>query len=151
MTVAGYRGRVPARLHARLTGDPLSIDAARASVADAEAGAVALFAGTVRAQADGRAVTGLTYEAYEERAAAQLAALAAAAAARWPALCAVWVEHRTGALSVGEVAVVVAVSSPHRAEAFDACRWVIEELKADAAIWKQEHWAAGGARWVGVE
>ena len=140
-----------ARLHAELTDAPLSVEAAHAWVADRAAGATVVFTGTVRDHSDGRAVSGLTYEAWAERAVPQLEALAAAVAARWPEATAVWLEHRTGALAVGEPSVVVAVSAGHRPEAFEAARWAIDELKATVAIWKQEHWSDGGARWPGTE
>ncbi len=139
-----------ARLHTRLTADPLSVEAAQHFCADPAAGAVVVFSGTVRDFSEGKAVHGLAYEAYEERAADQLQALASDIARRQPTARAIWLEHRVGDLAVGEVAVVVAVSTPHRDEAFDAARWGIDTLKATVAIWKQEHWAAGGHSWPGV-
>lgn len=140
-----------ARLHTRLTGDPLSVSAAYEFVTAPEAGAVVLFTGTVRRVSEGRDVNGLTYEAYAERATAQLQALAGQVCERWPPVTAVWMEHRVGALAVGEPAVVVAVSAPHRDEAFAAGRWGIDELKSTVAIWKQEHWAEGGSHWPGTD
>lgn len=137
------------RLHTCLTGDPLSVDAAHSFCTDPTAGAVVVFTGVVRDHSEGLQVAGLTYEAYEERATTQLAALAADVVKRYPTAAAVWLEHRTGDLAVGEPAVVVAVSSAHRAEAFDAARWAIDTLKADVAIWKQEHWGDGGGHWPG--
>jgi molybdopterin synthase catalytic subunit len=137
------------RLHTRLTGDPLSLDAAHHFCADPTAGAVVVFTGVVRDHSEGRGVGGLTYEAYEDRASTQLAALAARVVTEFPMTAAVWLEHRTGELAVGEAAVVVAVSSAHRAEAFAAARWAIDALKAEVAIWKQEHWIDGGAHWPG--
>jgi molybdopterin synthase catalytic subunit len=103
--------------------------------------------------ADGRvrAVTGLDYEAYVELAEQRMAELAHRTAERWPDLCAVWAEHRVGRLAVGDTAVVVAVSSPHRHTAFDAARHLIDELKATVPIWKREHWADGGAHWPGTD
>ena len=139
-----------ARLHALLTDQPLSVDAAHSFCADPGAGATVVFTGNVRNVSEGNGVTGLTYEAYTERATAQLDALAADIARREPALIAVWMEHRVGDLAVGEPAVVVAVSAPHRTAAFTAARAGIDELKATVAIWKQEHWAAGGAHWPGA-
>ncbi len=142
---------VSPRLHSRLTDEPLSADAAHAFVADPSAGAVVVFTGTVRDASEGHSVAGLTYEAYAERASAQLEALAADLVRRWPQAAAVWLEHRVGALAVGEPSVVVAVSTPHRPEAFEAARWGIDELKATVAIWKQEHWADGGSSWPGTD
>lgn len=138
------------RLHTRLCDQPLSASAASDFCADPAAGAVIVFTGTVRDQTDGRGVEALTYEAYEERAGSQMAALAEDVAARWPVL-AVWMEHRVGTLRIGEVSVVVAVSSGHRREAFDAARYGIDTLKATVALWKQEHWADGGTHWPGAD
>lgn len=139
-----------ARLHARLTEQPLSVDAAHAFIADPAAGASVVFTGTVRAQAQGRAVAGLTYEAFAEQAQPQLDALAAEVATKWPEVTAVWLEHRVGALSVTEPSVVVGVSAGHRPDAFDAARYGIDTLKTTVAIWKREHWADGGAHWPGM-
>lgn len=138
------------RTHVRLSADPLSADAALRFVADPGAGGTVLFTGTARDHADGRAVEALEYEAFTERAEPGMAALAARAAERWPELRAVWIEHRTGRLAIGEEAVVVAASAPHREEAFAAARWLIDTLKAEVPIWKKEHWAGGGAHWPGT-
>lgn len=142
-------GSMPARLHARLTSDPLSVDAAQAFLADPAAGAVVVFTGTVRDHSEGRPVAGLEYEAFGERAGGQLDALAERVAATWPSARAVWLEHRTGTLALGEPSVVVGVSAAHRPEAFDAARFGIDTLKATVAIWKKELWADGGAHWPG--
>lgn len=139
-----------ARVHTALRDDPLSVEAAHAFVADTAAGATVVFTGTVRDHSDGRAVTGLTYEAFGERAEPQLAALAATVADKWPAARAIWMEHRVGSLELTEPAVVVAVSCDHRAEAFEAARYGIDSLKSTVAIWKQEQWADGGAHWPGA-
>ena len=139
-----------ARVHTRLTEHPLSPEEAHRFCSDPAAGAVVVFTGTVRDRNEGQAVQGLTYEAYEERATAQLEALAAQVASHHPETVVVWLEHRVGDLAVGEPAVVVGVATGHRAEAFDAARWAIDELKATVAIWKQEHWAAGGSTWTGA-
>ncbi|HUH07163.1 MAG TPA: molybdenum cofactor biosynthesis protein MoaE [Egibacteraceae bacterium] len=138
-----------ARLHARLSDAPLSLSDAHDFVADPLAGAVVAFTGIVRGVTDGRAVAGLTYEAFAERAERQLAELAEDVARRWPQVRAVWLEHRVGQLDVGEPSVVVAVSAAHRPTAFDAARHGIDTLKATVAIWKQERWADGGAHWPG--
>lgn len=139
-----------ARLHTRLTSEPLSIEAAQHFCGDPSAGAVVVFTGTVRDHSEGRAVHGLTYEAYADRAERQLEQLAGEVAERHDGCRAVWLEHRTGDLAVGEPAVVVAVSAGHRDQAFAAARWAIDELKSTVAIWKQEHWAAGGSHWPGT-
>ena len=138
------------KLHTELTARPLSVEAAYAFAAVPAAGAVVVFTGTVRRISEGRTVRGLSYEAYADRAVPQLEALAEQVVQRWPTVTAAWLAHRTGDLAVGEPAVVVAVSAPHRPEAFEAARWAIDELKATVAIWKKEHWAEGGSRWPGL-
>ncbi len=109
-------------------------------------GAVCLFLGVVRNENGGRAVTHLEYEAYDAMAAPMLEDLAAQARARWP-VTDVHVVHRVGRLEIGEASVAVAVTSPHRGEAFEACRWVIDTLKATVPIWKKEFYA-DGAVWL---
>jgi molybdopterin synthase catalytic subunit len=124
---------------------PLSLDAAATWVARPDCGAVVTFSGTVRDHAEGRpGVSRLEYEAYTEQVVARLATLVAQARRRWK-LGRVVCWHRVGALDVGENAVVVAVSAPHRAEAFEAARWCIDTIKATAPIWKRETWAGGQA------
>lgn len=138
------------RYHTRLTAEPLSTEAAAAFCADPAAGALVTFTGMVRQETDGRPVAALTYEAYPERAERQLADLATEVGAKWPVL-AVWMEHRTGTLAIGEPSVVVAVSAGHRGEAFDAAEYGIDTLKATVAIWKREHWADGEVHWPGTD
>ncbi len=111
-------------------------------------GGLAVFCGTVRDHSEGRAgVLLLEYEAYEGQVVPSLAAIAAEARRRWPEIGRVALLHRTGALELGEVSVVGAVSTPHRAEAFEAARWCIDTLKESAPIWKREVWE-GGADWA---
>ena len=126
---------------------PLSVDEVLAAVADPRAGGTALFVGTVREQDGGRAVTGLGYSAHPA-VEAMLRAVAerVVAAHGVTALAAV---HRVGDLAVGDLAVVVAVACPHRAQAFAACRQLIDDLKAEAPIWKHQMFADGGQEWVG--
>lgn len=140
-----------ARLHTCITHDPLSVADAHRFVGDPRAGAVVVFTGTVRDHAEGLQVSGLTYEAYQEEAASRLAGLADEVAGQWPSVRAVWMTHRLGALTIGEPSVVVGVSADHREEAFAAARHGIDTLKATVPIWKQEHWAAGGAHWPGTD
>lgn len=110
-------------------------------------GAVVTFAGIVRELADdGRPVTGLSYEAHPEMAPVEFERIAAEARERFGP-CEIAVLHRVGELRVGEIAVGVAVASAHRAEAFDACEYVIDELKARAPIWKKEHYTDGTGDW----
>jgi len=116
-------------------------------VGRSDCGAVVVFCGNARDHSDGRAgVTALEYEAYESQVIPRLAGVAAEARNRWPVLARVAMLHRVGPLAIGEAAVVVAVSSPHRDAAFDACRWCIDSLKSTVPIWKRETWD-GGESW----
>jgi len=124
--------------------DPAAI---LAEVQRAGNGATVLFAGTVRDVNDGRAVTGMEYTAYEAMAERELKLVATEATALF-ATDDVVVEHRLGALDVGEVSVAIAVAHPHRARAFEAARYVIEELKRRVPVWKLEHYVDGTREWV---
>ena len=127
--------------------DPIDADALVGSVSTPESGAVVVFLGTVRNHSPGRdGVTHLEYEAYREHVEPKIAEIVEEARERW-AIDSVAAVHRVGSLDVGEVSVGVAVSSPHRVDAFPAARYVIDELKSRAPILKKEHWA-GGAEWV---
>ena len=130
----------------KVTSEPLSIDEAYAAVRRDGCGAVALFVGTVRDHHDGKKVVSISYSAFEEMALKEFARIALEARTRWK-IGEVYIAHRTGKLSIGDASVVVAVSSPHRAEAFDACRYAIEALKKMAPIWKEEFYETGKA-WV---
>ncbi|MDF1501482.1 molybdenum cofactor biosynthesis protein MoaE [Roseisolibacter sp. H3M3-2] len=130
-----------------LVRDPIEPAALLARVAHDAAGAQAAFFGAVRDTNVGRAVLGIDYAAYEPMAAAELAAIAGEAEARWPG-ARVAVAHRIGTLGVGELSVGIAVTHPHRAQAFDACRFAIEAIKTRVPIWKREHYADGTREWV---
>jgi molybdopterin synthase catalytic subunit len=130
-----------------LRASELSLDEVRAAVADPAAGGIAFFAGAVRNEDRGREVTGLSYSAHPS-AEAELRRVATEIAEKFR-LQAVAAGHRVGDLAVGDLAVVVAVASPHRAEAFDACRALIDELKATVPIWKHQQFADGQSEWVG--
>jgi molybdopterin synthase catalytic subunit len=138
---------MPDRLWIRVTSEPIGADEAAAFVADPTAGGSCLFLGTVRDRSAAGAVKGLTYEAWEEMAAKRLKEIGEEMLEKWP-VRKVALLHRTGDLGIGETSVVVACSSPHRAEAFDACRYGIERLKEDVPIWKKEHLAEGESHWV---
>jgi molybdopterin synthase catalytic subunit len=127
----------------------IGAESATQFVADARAGGIAVFLGTTRGEtsASGHALIALDYEAYEEMALGQLRALVGRVRGNWPVIK-IAVRHRIGRVMVGEPSVVIAVSTPHRAEAFAACHWLIDELKKDVAIWKKEVWDGGGQRWV---
>ncbi len=120
------------------------------SVEDEEAGCVVTFIGCVRDQTAGRRVRALEYEAYKEMAERKMAEIGAEIAQRWR-LDKIAIVHRTGHLEIGETSVVIAVAAPHRAEAFDACRYAIDRIKEIVPIWKkeiyedEENWVGGGA------
>ena len=135
-----------------LTAERLNVARAVGFVTDPRAGGVAVFLGTTRGErhADGADLTALDYDAYAEMAAGQLTDLAARARAQWPVVKLALL-HRTGRVALGEPSVIVAVSTPHRADAFEACRWLIDTLKAEATIWKKEVWSDGSDRWVHPE
>jgi molybdopterin synthase catalytic subunit len=129
-----------------LTDSPIAVEKVIAEVSAAEAGAIDIFIGTVRNYNAGRQVTHLEYEAYAPMALREMEKIARTAEQQWPVRKLVII-HRTGRLSIGEVAVVVAVATPHRKEAFEACRYVIDTLKATVPIWKKEYFK-GGEWWV---
>jgi molybdopterin synthase catalytic subunit len=116
-------------------------------VASPEAGAVVLFLGTTRQLTDGRHTESLDYECYPEMAHRKLGQLELAARERWP-LAACAIVHRIGHLEIGEASVAVAVSTPHRQEAFEAGKWLIDTLKEVVPMWKKENWADGNSQWV---
>lgn len=130
-----------------ITRLPFELSAAQVNARDA--GGVAVFLGCTRAEthADGRNLIALDYEAYEEMALKQMHDLAAAAREKWP-IVKLAVLHRVGRVGLGEPSVLIAVSTPHRGEAFEACRWLIDALKKDVAVWKKEVWDDGDATWV---
>lgn len=127
-----------------LTAAPLPVTEAVAWAVRPDCGGLVLFSGTARDHAEGRpGVERLEYEAYESQVVHRLGAVADEARARWPVLGRIALLHRTGVLDVGESAVVVVVSAPHRAEAFEAARFCIDTLKRSVPIWKRETWADG--------
>jgi molybdopterin synthase catalytic subunit len=131
----------------RVTAEPLRVEEAVNFVSDRAAGATCVFSGTVRSFSDAGEVVGITYEAWNQLAERRIAEIVEELLDRWPT-CRAAVLHRTGTLDVGETSVLVACSTPHRGEAFDACRYAIERLKYDVPIWKKEALVGGDARWV---
>jgi molybdopterin synthase catalytic subunit len=131
-------GGAGARIHVRVTGDALRLDPLVEAVRDPRAGAVVTFSGVTREVAE------LEYEAYSEMAEREMAAIAERAAERH-GLCAAAVEHRTGTVALSEPSVLIAVSAPHRAEAFAGGREIIDEIKSRVPVWKREEdeWVAG--------
>lgn len=141
-------GEPPAARHVQLLATPLSLDRCIAAVAGAGMGGIVTFTGMVRRDSHGAVIDHLEYEAYGAMAAREMTRLcdeieAEVAGARLA------VEHRVGRLEVGEVAVVIAAAAPHRAEAFAACRAMIDRLKQRVPIWKKEV-GDDGAEWVGL-
>lgn len=137
-----------------ITPDPLDIAEAITMVSSPASGGLAVFVGTVRTSpavdvSRGKAVVRLDYEAHDSLARQQLAAIGHEAVERW-GLDRVVALHRVGSCEVGEPTVVVACGSAHRAEALEACRWLIDELKATVPIWKKEVYSDGSS-WVGAE
>ena len=131
----------------QLTHEPIDFAALTESVRSTQAGAVVLFLGTVREMTHGRQTVALDYDGYPEMAQAKLKELEAEARTRWPVIEAVIV-HRLGHLELGDVSVAVAVSCPHRHQAFDAGRFLIDRLKEVVPIWKKENWIDGSTEWV---
>jgi molybdopterin synthase catalytic subunit len=136
----------------QLTNDPIDTTSLINSARHPNAGAVVLFLGTTRELTAGRQTVALDYEAYREMAEQKLAELEAEARRRWPLIECIMV-HRLGRVPPAEASVAIAVSTPHRADAFAAGEWLIDTLKHDVPIWKREQWADGTAEWVhpGVE
>jgi molybdopterin synthase catalytic subunit len=134
-------------VRAWITDAAIDTDAVLQSVGSPADGAVLLFLGTVRAENAGRPVRGMRYDAYAAMADAVLQEIAGEAAGR-AGTDRISVVHRTGELAVGEVSVAIAVSSPHRAEAFEAARYVIEEIKLRLPVWKHEHYTDGRSEWL---
>ena len=143
-----------ATIDAKITAVPLDITAAMTAVADPDCGGIGVFVGTVRATAAvhanrDKSVTALDYEAHPTLAPERLQALLEEAAGKWD-LRHVVAKHRTGPCELGEPTVVVACSAPHRGDALDACRWIIDAIKSTVPIWKREIYA-DGSDWVGAE
>jgi molybdopterin synthase catalytic subunit len=128
--------------HVEITPAPLSLDALSRLVASPAAGAIVTFVGTTRDVFQGKPVDRLEYECYAPMAVKKLRELCAMARGRW-SLTKLAVAHRTGTVRVGESSVVIAASSAHRADALEATRWMIDELKATVPIWKKEFFEGG--------
>ena len=134
----------------RITEQPIDPDYLRCKLFDPAAGAYAGFEGWIRNENDGRGVQRLEYEAYGPLAIKEGERVIAEAKSRFPILHAHCV-HRTGVLEIGDCAVWVGVSSAHRDEAFEACRYIIDEVKVRLPIWKKEHYVNGDSGWVNCE
>ena len=134
--------------HVLLTDQPLSLDRCVSAVMAPEMGGIATFIGTVRRQNHGAIIESLEYEAYADMATRVMAELIAVIEGEIPE-ARLAVEHRVGTLHVGDLAVVIAAAAPHRAEAFTACRALIDRLKQSVPIWKKET-GSNGAEWIGL-
>lgn len=132
----------------RLTYDVLDVSAVYTIADSARNGAIVLMSGMVRNQTGGRAVDYLDYQAYELMALQVFQDISDCCLVKFPDVTEVVIHHRLGKLKIGEISVLVAVGSPHRAEAFEACRYAIDTLKVDAPIWKKEFWLDGVSSWV---
>jgi len=133
----------------RVTPEPLRVDEAVAWVTDPSAGAIVTFIGTTRNHNEGRAVIALDYEAYDEMAEKELARIGQDARERWK-IHRMAIVHRIGRVPITEPSVVIAVSAAHRQDAFEACRFGIEEIKRSVPIWKKEIFE-GGEVWIGTQ
>lgn len=132
-----------------LTPDPISLDALLARVASPQCGGTCVFLGTVRDGPDDGAVTAIEYSGYDAMVEAELGRIESEVRERWPA-ARVAIAHRVGRIALGEASVAIVAAAPHRADAFAACRYVIEEIKRRLPIWKKEHRLDGSTTWVGL-
>jgi len=130
-----------------VTSAPLDAGRLAAAVRRDESGAVALFYGVARNHSDGRRVLALEYDAYPAMAERKLREVAIEVRARWP-VTGIGIFHRTGRLEIGETSLLVAVSAAHRREAFEACHYAVDRIKATVPIWKKEIWDDGDGAWV---
>lgn len=134
-------------MNCEITREPIKIEDVYQKVVRREAGAVTTFVGTVRELTHGRKTLFLEYEAYEAMAVKKLDQIVAEMTERWPGVQAA-ITHRIGHLEISDIAVAIAVSSPHRPEAYEANRYAIERIKEIVPIWKKEHWE-DGEEWIG--
>ncbi|MBI2525192.1 MAG: molybdenum cofactor biosynthesis protein MoaE [Candidatus Rokubacteria bacterium] len=146
----GAAGATPPADLVEVTAAPLSEPALVRAVEDPGAGAIVLFSGVVREETGGRRVKFLEYEAHAPMAVAKMREIAAAVRARFPGVRKVALAHRVGRLEIGESSVLIAVSSAHRREAFEACHFAIDTLKETVPVWKKEYFEDGGV-WVGLQ
>jgi len=113
-------------------------------------GAIVLMSGMVRNNTAGRSVISLEYQAYQPMALKIFEEISQYIYSQWPIVNRVIIHHRIGRLAIGEISVLIAIGSPHRKEAFEACQYAIDTLKHNAPIWKKEHWADGASSWVSI-
>lgn len=137
------------RVHVEIREEPLSCDAALAFLNAPGHGAICLFVGRVRDNNENKPVHGVTYDAHDALAVRTFREICAEVQRQWGSGVDVWLEHFKGPLAVGGAGVIIAVASGHRAESFEACRYIIEQIKLRSPIWKQEHYLDGQDVWIG--
>jgi len=130
-----------------ITSQPIDTAAVLDSVQSNQAGAAVLFVGSTRQYTNGRETLKLDYQCYEAMAIKKITEILEQADEKWK-IESCSIVHRIGPVGLGESSIVVAVSSPHRSDSFEAARWLVDTLKRDVPIWKQEHWADGSKEWV---
>lgn len=138
---------MPNRIHADVTNQPLDITKAYNFIADEAHGATDMFVGHVRNNHQGKAVEGMSYEVHPTMTVKVLEKICQEAVGAWPQLH-VYVSHYYGECALGQASIIIAVSTPHRDESFEACRYLIEEIKKRAPIWKREHYTTGKSAWL---
>jgi molybdopterin synthase catalytic subunit len=136
-------------MRASIVARGIDIQALIDEVARASNGATAIFLGTVRSTNEGREVTGIDYSAYEEMAVSEMNRILEEASSRFEIDGAV-IEHRVGTLAIGDASIGVVIAAPHRAAAIDSLRYVVDETKRRAPVWKLEHYSDGSREWVGA-
>ena len=134
-------------IHTRISTTPLNIQDAYDFVSDPAHGAADVFIGAVRNHHEGQSVSGITYDVHEELAEQVFQEICAEAQKLWDGIK-IYMSHYKGQLDIGGISVMIAVSSAHRAESFEACRYAIEELKKRSPVWKQEHYEHGPSEWL---
>jgi molybdopterin synthase catalytic subunit len=131
----------------KIVAEPIDTAAVLESVQSVTSGAAVLFVGSTRKMTAGRETTKLNYDCYESMAIQKMQELADQARAKWP-VDNISVVHRVGTVELGEASIAIAVSSAHRAASFSAAEWLIDEIKKQVPIWKQEFWADGATEWI---
>lgn len=136
------------RIHIAILETPLSCDQALTFLDDPAHGALCSFIGRVRNHNLGKQVRGVSYDVFDDLALNTFRTIGAEAQQRWGSTINLWLEHYKGRLEIGGLSIIIAVSAPHRDEAFQACRFIIESVKHRSPIWKQEHYINGDSDWV---
>ena len=134
--------------YAGISEEPLSIEKAATFVDEADYGAMNMFVGRVRNHNLGKAVNGVSYDVFDSLACNVFSDICEEAKASFGPRLSVYIEHFKGRLDIGGISVIIAVGTPHRDESFKACRYIIEQLKIRAPVWKQEHYVDGDSEWV---